>query len=155
MTFMGAVGGIIAKMNKNKRYYAAPYEMMANISGKNWGVIIGCAYPPIWKFWADVEFSIVFIVSNTGLQTGDVSVTVFSKTYDAEADILEPDEEIPYALHRTVVVDTDSVDSILDDIGKRDNIRWKYPDSSHTYGLGTLTLPGVLPHVLRKCGVAR
>ena len=103
--------------------------------------------------WADPEFSVTFLIPNTNLNIGDIALTVLSKTYDAQADILEPDEDIPYSLHRTTINDPDSVDSIIENLNSTDAVRWKYPDSSNVYKIGTLTLPGVLPYVFQMCGV--
>ena len=154
VTFMGAGWYYCEEEYDGERhYYAAPAELLSLSMGKVWGVAIGCHYPPKWKFWADPEFNIMFMVPNTDLETGDVSLAVLSKTYDARARILEPDEDMPYPLHRATIDDPGSVASIIENLDSTDTLRWKYPDSSHVYRIGTLTLPGVLPYVFQACGV--
>lgn len=135
-----------------RHYYAAPAELLLLSEGKMWGVTIGCDFPPKWKFWADPEFNIIFLVPKTDLKIGDISLTVLSKTYDARARILDPNDDRPYPLHRTAIDDPDSVDSIIRSLNNTDTLRWKYPDSSHVNEIGTMTLAGVLPYVFQACG---
>lgn len=159
VTFMGAGWYYCEEEYDGERsYYAAPGELifLSSYGEKPWGVAIGCTYPPKWKFWADEEFYITFIVANTNLKIGDVSLTVQSKTYDAQGSILDPDpdEGISSSLHKTIINDPDSVSSIIENLNNHDKIRWKYSDSSRVYTIGILTLPGVLPYVLQKCDKA-
>ena len=154
VTFMGA-GWYYCEEEYDdgeRYYYAAPAELLLLSEGKIWGATIGCYFPPKWKIWADPEFNIIFLDPGTYLKTGDISLTVLSKTYDARARILEPNDDRHYPLHETVIDDPDSVDSIIRSLNNTDTLRWKYPDSSYVNEIGTLTLAGVLPYVFQACG---
>ena len=132
-------------------YYAVSSEVVHPSLSKNWGVGIGCEYPPWWKFWADVEIEIAFLVTDTRLDTGDISLKVMSREFDAEADITDIDADEPYSLHRSSIVGIDSINGVLESIANRDKIHWKYPDSDRRYSVGAMTLPAVLPYVIESC----
>lgn len=154
LSFMG-VGWYFCVDPEAETYYAVSSEVVHPSLSRNWGVGIGCEYPPWWKFWADVEIEIIFLVHDTSLQTGDISLTIMSKVYDAEADITDVDADESYSLHRTTIVAADSIGDVLDSIAGRDKIYWKYPDSNRSYSVGIMTLPAVLPYVAESCRTAR
>ena len=150
VSFMG-VGWYFCADPEAQTYYAVSSELVHPSLRRNWGVGIGCEYPPWWKFWADVEIEFVFLVTDTRLDTGDISLRVMSREYDAEAGITDIDADEPYSLHRTSIVDIDSINEVLESIANRDTIHWKYPDSDHRYSVGVMTLPAVLPYVIESC----
>ena len=149
-TFMG-IGWYYCEDPEEQIYYAAPSELLH--STNLWGATIWCDYPPTWKFWKDPEVGITFIITDTTVNVGDISLTVQSTAYDAHADLFEADAQSPRPLHRTIITDPDSVTRILDSLADTDAIRWEYSDPPRAYTLGTITLPLVLPAVLQKCGV--
>ena len=154
VSFMG-VGWYFCVDNEAQTYYAVSSEVVHPSLSRNWGVGIGCEYPPWWKVWADVEIAITFMVHDTSLRTGDISLSVMSNEYDAEADIRDADADVSYPLHRTTIVATNSVDDILLSIANSDTIYWRYPGSDRRYSVGIMTLPAVLPYVFESCRTPR
>ena len=158
----GAIGWYYCENDEAKLYTVLPLTLFAARTGEHFrvipqGVDISCV--PSWpEVSAGPVLVVTWAVSNILLPTGRIKVSVQVRAapgarfrraqFEGEATI---NSAYAIKMHETVVIDQRSVAQILGMLHSGYDVQWSYSNAHESARQGILTLPEVVPKLLRNC----